>query len=328
MKKTLADLKRDAKSGKMFLQLFSRYGKTAEEIPERLQGIRPVVDCNTVAIFLQNRNGEKSEMRLGAASLTDYTGETLTIYNPGKREPNEEEAATLAAAAAARKEYQEKNPYSESYYFMKDYYKKSAFPYLDGFTTAKGKRYTNGLIIDNSIKGEKILVYNVIFAESIEEAEQKAQERTQDAPKTPETIKAGENTTDGEKPQKEQKNNSSGDSEKLPEESKPQTITGPEDGSDSETSPEAMQKSPRTDGKPAADNRDHHRQNRATQSHTRPGKSQGRTARRKAARRPTESRKKQSHTDHHPTRYRPTQSHTESKNSSTGHRTRTARRDH
>lgn len=41
--KTLADFKRDAASGKIKLELVERYGKTGEEIPERIRGIRIVI---------------------------------------------------------------------------------------------------------------------------------------------------------------------------------------------------------------------------------------------------------------------------------------------
>ena len=41
--KTLADFKRDAASGKIKLELVKRYGKTGEEIPERIRGIRIVI---------------------------------------------------------------------------------------------------------------------------------------------------------------------------------------------------------------------------------------------------------------------------------------------
>ncbi len=52
MKKlTLADLKRDAKSGRLRLEFVERYGK---EIPEHLQGIREVIGANSVCIKLRN----------------------------------------------------------------------------------------------------------------------------------------------------------------------------------------------------------------------------------------------------------------------------------
>lgn len=40
--KTLADLKRDATSGKIKFELIERYGKMGDEIPERCRGVRTV----------------------------------------------------------------------------------------------------------------------------------------------------------------------------------------------------------------------------------------------------------------------------------------------
>ena len=75
----LADLKRDAASGKIKLELVERYGKTGEEIPERIRGIRTVSKINTVAIFLANADGVESELRFDSAKLVEYDGKSLTI---------------------------------------------------------------------------------------------------------------------------------------------------------------------------------------------------------------------------------------------------------
>lgn len=169
--RTLADLKRDANSGRMYMMMMERYGST--EIIDRLKGVRPVLRSNTVAIILRNQDGRESEMRFENAALTEYTGDTLTIYNPGERDLTPEEQAVLNQAEAERERYEKENPYSESYWHMKQFFKNCPFPYLAGNETIKGKRYQyNGKIQDNKIKGKAILKYKIVFADSKEEAEQ------------------------------------------------------------------------------------------------------------------------------------------------------------
>jgi hypothetical protein len=166
--KTLADLKRDARTGRMYMLMVERFGST--EIIDRLKGVRPVIGCNTVAITLRNQDGKPSDMRFEAATLTEYTGDTLTIYEPGKRELTPEEQAVLNKAVAERKAYEEKYPHSGSYYIGRSYIDKSRFPYINGDKTIHGKRYDYKQIIDNQIKGETALKYKVCFADSLEEA--------------------------------------------------------------------------------------------------------------------------------------------------------------
>lgn len=60
--KTLADLKRDAANGKIKFELMERYGKTGDEIPEKLRGIREVEKVNTVGILC----GQQKEKHLNS----------------------------------------------------------------------------------------------------------------------------------------------------------------------------------------------------------------------------------------------------------------------
>ena len=93
--KRLADFIRDAKRGNMSMELAEWYGKTGDEIPERLRGIRRVVRQNSVALFLQSPQGTESELRYGAASLNEYDGKTFTVYNPGFRPLTDKEKKIL-----------------------------------------------------------------------------------------------------------------------------------------------------------------------------------------------------------------------------------------
>lgn len=166
VKKTLADLKRDAKSGKLSLEMIYRYG---EEIPERIKGARRVVDANTAAIKLMTNDGNISELRPEAAALIDYTPDSLTIYAAGLRDLTQEERAEMDRANKERQRYQEANPYSESYYHMRAFWKNSRFSYLDGageYKNGKALRRTadGDKIQDRSIKGDIILKYKVLTA--------------------------------------------------------------------------------------------------------------------------------------------------------------------
>ena len=95
--KTLADLKRDATSGKIQFELIERYGKIGDEIPKKIRGIRTVEKVNTVAILLKNSEGIISELRFPlSAKLVEYDGETLTIFARGERVLTEQEQKILA----------------------------------------------------------------------------------------------------------------------------------------------------------------------------------------------------------------------------------------
>lgn len=158
----LADLKRDAASGKIRLELVERYGKTGEEIPERIRGIRTVSRINTVAIFLANEDGVESELRFDSARLVEYDGKSLTIYERGERELTEQERKILADWQKIEDDYYKQNPYGDAYWKKKDYFKKCPCPWLNGYETVRGKYYNyNGKVLDNQVRGNAILKYNV-----------------------------------------------------------------------------------------------------------------------------------------------------------------------
>ena len=160
--KTLAQFKRDAASGKIKLEILEWFGKTGDEIPKRIRGIRTVSKVNTVAIFLVNDDGVESEMRLDSANLVEYDGESLIIYMRGERDLTEQERKILTDWERIEDEYYRKNPYGESYWKKKDYFKHCPCPWLSGYETVRGKYYNyNGKVIDNQIKGNAILKYRV-----------------------------------------------------------------------------------------------------------------------------------------------------------------------
>ena len=158
---TLAQLKREANAQSISVEMIYRYG---EEIPERLRGTRKATRANTVAVFFRNADGRESELSIKAASLIDYDGETLTIYEAGKREPNAEEKAILQEYEKAKAEHEKTDPFSDGYWHKVSFFNKHAnFVYLNGFDTFRGKRYNyyDGTITDNAIKGAAIIKYKI-----------------------------------------------------------------------------------------------------------------------------------------------------------------------
>ena len=160
--KTLAELKRDANTGRMSLKLTERYNQTEKDFPERLRGIRKVKKSNSIGLILINADGKESALRIKRAALMEYDGENLIVYEAGEREPNEQEKRILEDWEKVREQYEKENPYSEIYWKKKSYFENCPCPYMSGFNSYKGKRYQyNGKVLDSSIKGYPILKYKV-----------------------------------------------------------------------------------------------------------------------------------------------------------------------
>ena len=165
--KTLADLKRDAGSGNMSLELIERFGQSGEEIKSTMRGIRRVIGCNSVAISLLNHDGNISELRYGCAKLIEYDDEaqTLTLYAAGHRELTAEEQTLLDEWKAIEDKYVKENPFSDTYWKHKHFFVSSTCPWLNGYETVRGKylEFVDGksMIRDNSIKGKAVLKYKV-----------------------------------------------------------------------------------------------------------------------------------------------------------------------
>lgn len=167
--KTKSDFMRDAKTGNVKLRLIG--GKNYEWIKEkRPQNLNPraIVKTQTNAVYLEGEEngGKGSYLQIPAASLLEYDGNSLKIYNAGVREMNAEEMANMRRAEEERKRFQEKNPYSDDYWHMKAFYMNCSTPWIySGNDKIKGKRAAQGAdygkIIDDAIKGELILMYAV-----------------------------------------------------------------------------------------------------------------------------------------------------------------------
>ena len=162
---TLAQLKRDANSGCLVLEMMERFGDTGEQIPERLRGKRPVTRSNSVGIFLRNVSGEESELRLDNAKLTEYTGDELVIYSAGYRDVTPQEQAVLDGANRIRKE--RAGRYDSGYWDAKKYIRESACPWMNGEMVCGKKYYPyNGKVLDYAVRGDVAIRYKVYRKEA------------------------------------------------------------------------------------------------------------------------------------------------------------------
>lgn len=161
-KLTLAQFKRDAASGKMGLQLLERYGKTIDS------GINPVVKVQSQSIGLQK--GDKiSYLDIPYASLVEYDGEFLKVYDIGSRPLNAEEKAIMAAweKKANTPEFKERERIdalsdgSGTYYTKKAFFMNSSCPYLFIDKPNLKYNYNKKEIYDAKVKGSCILKYKV-----------------------------------------------------------------------------------------------------------------------------------------------------------------------
>jgi len=166
---SLANLKRDAKSGKLYGELVERFGET--EIIDRLKGRRKVVGANTVGITFLNTDGKKSECRIDRAALMEYTGDMLIVFNPGLRELNNEESKVMQGW----KEIEQTDEYkhraeidalsdgSSTYWQRVKYFRDAGKEYLMGHDEQGGCKYdfNTGKIRDKSIRGDAILKYKM-----------------------------------------------------------------------------------------------------------------------------------------------------------------------
>lgn len=68
---TLAQLKRDASSGRMSVMLLWRFWKTRNDIPREMRGVRKVFRFNSVGLVLE-LNGKESTLYTNSAKLVEY----------------------------------------------------------------------------------------------------------------------------------------------------------------------------------------------------------------------------------------------------------------
>jgi hypothetical protein len=166
---SMAQLKRDAKTGMLQGEMILFHGKT--DIPERLQGTRQIIDAYSSGIKFLDKDGKKSDLRIESANLIEYDGETLTVYAPGLRDLDANEKAVFDKWEQLKRQLREDHSYNLAmydtsnieYYRRKDYFCKSGYEYLLGNDTKQGKRYMHHeeKVRDNQIKGNVQLKYRI-----------------------------------------------------------------------------------------------------------------------------------------------------------------------
>lgn len=157
--KTLADLKRDI-VGKQLI-LIERDGKT-ENI------LRTVIAVKSNEIVLQKTDGNKSYLEIPKATLLDYDGKTIKIYNAGNRDLNKEEQMIKDNEPKDEKQ-DERDMLSDGstmFHRREHYYKEKGYEYLfGGSKKIQGKRLTHDnhipKIRDDAIKGKISLIYEI-----------------------------------------------------------------------------------------------------------------------------------------------------------------------
>lgn len=171
MKKTLAQLKRDAKSGNFSAEMIYRFG---EDIPPKLQGIRKMVDANSVAIFFLNNDGKKSELQIKRAALIDYTDDKLIFYGIGVRPLTEAEQKAIDRWCAIEKENEEQlrldilTDGNTMFWKKKRFFADNGMSYLMSYSLdeygATPVYDENGIcgIRDINVRGEKEIEYKII----------------------------------------------------------------------------------------------------------------------------------------------------------------------
>lgn len=167
MKKSLAQLKRDAKLGKFEGRMILWCSST--DIPQRLSGWRKLVDANTVSISFLNNQGKESELRLPCSNLVEYTSSGLILYRAGLRDLNEVEKAFFEKWEEEKKrtDFDSRSETdiltdgSSTYWQRKHYFIDNGFEYLLGHNEKQGKKFdfNTGKVRDNTIKGEKEMEY-------------------------------------------------------------------------------------------------------------------------------------------------------------------------
>ena len=171
--KTLTQLKKDAKSNNLYLTLIERFG--SENFPENFKGERHVTNISSTRLELTNKKGAKSYLEFPPASLIEYTDETLTIFNPGLREPNEFEKNLLKDW---KKQIDEKlierdiaTDGNTCFWRRKSFFQSHNAEYLMGHKFEKGLKYdfNSEKILDKKIKGSVLLKYKVTIKTIIHE---------------------------------------------------------------------------------------------------------------------------------------------------------------
>ncbi len=171
--KTLADLKRDLTVGTIMQMTYSSNADNSERLKALLNIPRYIIKKNTTGIVLSPDEHAIKGSHLeypAKATLCEYTGDTLSIYEAGYRPLTADEQRIRDNVPSKRKENAEAvhnemiTDGSSFFYKDKQYYKENNAEYLAGHETIRGLRYNYNEqnVYDESIKGELSLSYKII----------------------------------------------------------------------------------------------------------------------------------------------------------------------
>lgn len=184
--KTRADLFRDLKKGNKELLKTIHYGKTVEELilqNKNNRFIKNMTEWRSVSKIQTNSISlDGSWLDIPAASLVEYDGDTIKIYDVGYRHLTAEEQAVMEEwRKITQTERYKQDAYNDimtdgstTYYQDKRFFENSKYPYLNDCSDFKnGKKYTNVIflenncrlegdfILDKSIKGLLLMAYAI-----------------------------------------------------------------------------------------------------------------------------------------------------------------------
>lgn len=139
-----SNFKKDVEKGNIYLRLVERYEETGERIPERFKGIRKVSRVTGSSVILLCTDGTESHLTYTTTKLFGYDGKYFSVYTPGKRCLTDTERHILENAYAVC---------GNSDWLRYKFIENSSCPWMVGNTTVKGKKFSNGMIFDNNIRG-------------------------------------------------------------------------------------------------------------------------------------------------------------------------------
>jgi hypothetical protein len=161
--KSFADLKRDLQVGKTLTMTYSNLeSNKLVGIPRQIIGTQ----TNGISLKTDNKSG-KSFLSLPCASLTEYDGKIIKIYQIGKRDLTPEEKAILDNEPSNRKENEQLaindvlTDGSSTYYMDKRYYAEHNAEWR--WNESRGLRLdlNDRRMYDKKIKGELDLQYTL-----------------------------------------------------------------------------------------------------------------------------------------------------------------------
>jgi len=163
--KTLNDLKRHLQTNAVIIMTKCSCGN------KLIGKKRKVVQTQTNGVYFidpEDPTSRKSFLSFPKASLLEYDGKYIRIYETGKRKLTKEEKTIKDGYEKIRNKKQEEidlmTDCSTSFWKEKAYYREHNAEYLMGHTTQKGMRfdYNTGKVWDDNIKGKLNLEYEWI----------------------------------------------------------------------------------------------------------------------------------------------------------------------